>query len=71
LGENLEAALWAAIRQFEQKANMQGALAEQEETRGHRRVSASYRDRGLEARTHAAELRKLLHAAIEESVEVA
>jgi two-component system chemotaxis response regulator CheB len=70
LSENLEAAVWAAIRQFEQRANLQSALADQEEQRGRSRVSTSYRERAAEAHSHAAELRKLLHATANEPAEL-
>jgi two-component system, chemotaxis family, protein-glutamate methylesterase/glutaminase len=70
LGQSLDAALWAAIRQFEQRANLQDTLAEREEGLGRRYVSSSYRERAAEARSHALELRKLLQATVAESSEV-
>ena len=71
LGQNLDAALWAAIRQFEQRANLQASLADREEKLGRRYVSSNYRERATEARSHAIELRKLLQATVTESSELA
>jgi two-component system chemotaxis response regulator CheB len=60
LDHNLDAALWAAIRQFEQRTNLQQAMAADEEKKGRSRTASSYRDRAAEARSHAETLRKLL-----------
>jgi two-component system chemotaxis response regulator CheB len=60
LNQNLDAALWAAIRQFEQRANLQREMAQEEEKSGRRQVASNYRERASEAKLHAEELRKLL-----------
>jgi two-component system chemotaxis response regulator CheB len=62
LDQNLEAAIWAAIRQFEQRANLQQAMAESEERKGRSIVASSSRDRALEAQSHAETLRQVLKA---------
>ncbi|MDP9050928.1 MAG: hypothetical protein M3O31_09460 [Acidobacteriota bacterium] len=60
LNENVDAALWAAIRQFEQRANLLQAMAQEEENKGRQRTAASQRDREADARSHADVLRQLL-----------
>jgi two-component system chemotaxis response regulator CheB len=62
LDQNLEAAIWAAIRQFEQRTNLQRAMAEGEERKGRSIVASNYRDRASEAQSHAKTLRQLLQA---------
>jgi two-component system chemotaxis response regulator CheB len=62
LDQNLEAAIWAAIRQFEQRTNLQRAMAEEEERKGRSLVASNYRDRASEAQSHAEALRQLLFA---------
>lgn len=60
LDENLDVALWAAVRQFEQRANLQLAMAQDEERKGRSRSASSQRDRAREARVHADTLRRVL-----------
>jgi two-component system chemotaxis response regulator CheB len=60
LDQNLEAAIWAAIRQFEQRTNLQQAMAQEEERKGRSLVASNYRDRASEAKSHADVLRQLL-----------
>ncbi len=60
----LRASLWAAVRQFEQRANLCRALAEDEDARGHRQVAVVYRDRAQESQRHACELRVHLGEAL-------
>jgi two-component system chemotaxis response regulator CheB len=60
LNENLNVALWAALRQFEQRANLQLAMAQEEERKGRSFLASSQRDRAKEARAHAVALRGLL-----------
>jgi two-component system chemotaxis response regulator CheB len=60
LDQNLEAAIWAAIRQFEQRTNLQQAMAEEQERKGRSLAAANYRDRASEAHSHAEALRQLL-----------
>jgi two-component system chemotaxis response regulator CheB len=67
LDQNLEAAIWAAIRQFEQRTNLQRAMAEEEERKGRSLTASNYRDRASEARSHADALRQLLLATGESS----
>jgi hypothetical protein len=60
LDESVDMALWAAIRQFEQRANLQLAMAQDEERKGRSRSASSQRDRATEAKAHAKVLRTLL-----------
>jgi two-component system, chemotaxis family, protein-glutamate methylesterase/glutaminase len=63
LNRNLDAALWAAIRQFEQRANLCGKIAADERARGRARAASSYEEREHEARGYAQTLRRMLEAA--------
>jgi two-component system chemotaxis response regulator CheB len=63
LNRNLDAALWAAVRQFEQRANLYGKMAIDERARGRTRTASSYDERELETRRHAKTLRAMLEAA--------
>ena len=58
--ESLRASLWAAIRQFEQRANLCRALASNQDARGYGQAAAVYRDRAQESQRHACELRQHL-----------
>jgi two-component system chemotaxis response regulator CheB len=60
LSGNLDSALWAAIRQFEQRANLYLKQAAVEDERGRGSTSASYRARADEVRAHANALRNVL-----------
>jgi two-component system, chemotaxis family, protein-glutamate methylesterase/glutaminase len=60
LDQNLEAAIWAAIRQFEQRMNLQQAMAQEEVRKGRSRTASNYRDRASEAQSHAEALRQFL-----------
>ena len=62
--DHLRASLWAAVRQFEQRANLCRALAEDEDARGHRQVAVVYRDRAQESQRHACQLRLHLGEAL-------
>jgi two-component system, chemotaxis family, protein-glutamate methylesterase/glutaminase len=61
--ESRDAALWAAIRHFEQRADWYSMLACEQQARGHTRAALIYGDRAREAQVHAFELRKLLFRA--------
>jgi two-component system chemotaxis response regulator CheB len=56
----LEAALWSAIRQFEQRSNLMLSMADNSERLARSGVASSYRDRANEARSHSEVLRALL-----------
>jgi two-component system chemotaxis response regulator CheB len=60
LDQNLEAAIWAAVRQFEQRTNLQQVMAQEEERKGRSLAASNYRDRASEAQSHAEALRQLL-----------
>jgi two-component system chemotaxis response regulator CheB len=62
--DSRDAALWAAIRHFEQHANWHSMIACEQEARGQTRAALVYCDRAREAQTHAFELRKLLFRAL-------
>jgi two-component system chemotaxis response regulator CheB len=63
LNRTLDSALWAAIRQFEQRANLYDKLAGDETARGRSLTGANYQDRASEARGHAQALRQMLMSA--------
>jgi two-component system chemotaxis response regulator CheB len=58
--QQLEAAVWSAIRQFEQRVNLMHSMADNAERLGRSRMSSSYRDRANEAHSHSEVLRALL-----------
>jgi two-component system, chemotaxis family, protein-glutamate methylesterase/glutaminase len=60
LARNLDSALWAAIRQFEQRANLCARMAEDERGRGRELTAAIYDEREQEARSHARLIRQML-----------
>jgi two-component system chemotaxis response regulator CheB len=69
---DLDRTLWAAIRSFEQRANIAQMMSDQAKGRGFQRRSEMHALRAEEARSHAMRLRQLqsLHrTAIEETVE--
>lgn len=55
-------ALWAAVRQFEQRAGLYTALAGEHASRGYHRAASIYSQRAREAHSHARHMRKLLAA---------
>jgi two-component system chemotaxis response regulator CheB len=55
-----DAALWAAIRHFEQRAGRYWSAAGEQQSLGHPRAALIYMDRAREAQAHARALRKLL-----------
>jgi two-component system, chemotaxis family, protein-glutamate methylesterase/glutaminase len=55
-----DAALWAAIRHFEQRAGRYWSAAGEQQSLGHPRAALIYMDRAHEAQAHARALRKLL-----------
>jgi hypothetical protein len=62
--DNQDAALWAAIRHFEQRANWHSMIACEQEAKGQTRSALIYGDRAREAQAHAFESRKLLIRAL-------
>jgi two-component system, chemotaxis family, protein-glutamate methylesterase/glutaminase len=63
LTRNLDGALWAAIRQFEQRANLCNRMAADERARGRELTAGVYDEREREAREHAQSMRQMLHDA--------
>lgn len=63
LTRNLDGALWAAIRQFEQRANLCNKMAADERARGRELTAGVYEEREREARSHAQAMRQMLHDA--------
>jgi two-component system, chemotaxis family, protein-glutamate methylesterase/glutaminase len=60
LNRSLDTALWAAIRQFEQRANLYARMADDERAKGRSRSAASYVEREGETRAYAQTLRTML-----------
>lgn len=61
-GQHVDATLWAAVRQFEQRANLQRAMAHEEGIQGREKMAAHYTERAAEMEAHATVLRRLLLA---------
>lgn len=59
-GHRVDSTLWAAVRQFEQRANLQRAMAHEEVTQGREKMAARYTERAAEMEQHATLLRRLL-----------
>jgi two-component system, chemotaxis family, protein-glutamate methylesterase/glutaminase len=57
--EDLDRTLWAAIRSFEQRANIAQAMSDQSKSRGFGRRAEMHSMRAAEARAHAMRLRHL------------
>ena len=58
--EEVEQALWVALRTLEEKARMQGRLAQQGQHSGRGAVANTFHGRAEETRAHAERLRRLL-----------
>lgn len=58
--EDIEAAMWAAIRALEDRSRLLGRLADQYDTRGHERTVSSFRRRASSAREQALIVRDAL-----------
>jgi len=58
--ENVERALWAAMRTMEERANVLAGMAEREEQRDRLRITTSLWERVHETRRHAQVLRELI-----------
>jgi two-component system chemotaxis response regulator CheB len=63
LTRNLDGAIWAAIRQFEQRANLCNKMAADERARGRELTAGVYDEREREARAHAQAMRQMLYDA--------
>jgi two-component system chemotaxis response regulator CheB len=63
-GGSMDAALWAAIRHFEHRANLHWTLANDHQCRGYGRAAVIYGQRAHEAEAHAYQLRKLLFGSL-------
>jgi len=61
--DQLDAALWAAMRALEDQAALSDRLAKRARERGHTRTAAQFDDRGSAAREHARMLRDVLSRA--------
>jgi two-component system chemotaxis response regulator CheB len=57
--DELDRTLWAAIRLFEQRANIARMMADQERARGNERRAGTFIERAAEAQRHAQKLREL------------
>jgi two-component system chemotaxis response regulator CheB len=63
LNRSVDDALWAAIRQFEQRANLCNRMAASERSRSRELTAKVYDEREREARAHAKAIRSMLHDA--------
>lgn len=59
-GHQVDSTLWVAVRQFEQRANLQRAMAEEQTASGRQKMATHYTERAAEMEAHATVLRRLL-----------
>jgi two-component system chemotaxis response regulator CheB len=62
--ENLEAALWTALRALEENSALAKRLAARANSRGHNRSAASFTEQAMDAEHHASVIRTVLHSGI-------
>lgn len=58
--ETAESSLWAAMRSFEERAEVLQGLSRDSSKRGRMQIAARYHEREKQARLHAGQIRKLL-----------
>ncbi len=59
-GQDVDSTLWVAVRQFEQRSQLQYEMAEEQTASGHLPRAAYYQQRAVEMQAHAQVLRALL-----------
>jgi two-component system chemotaxis response regulator CheB len=71
--EQLEAALWTALRALEEHSALARRLAARAESRGHRHSASSFTEQAMDSEHHASVIRTVLHTGvrIENGAEVA
>jgi two-component system chemotaxis response regulator CheB len=62
--ENLEAALWTALRALEEHSALSRRLAGRASGRGHARSAASFTEQAMDAEHHASVIRRVLNAGV-------
>jgi two-component system chemotaxis response regulator CheB len=62
--EQLEAALWTALRALEEHSALARRLAARAETRGHRHSASSFTEQAMDAEHHASVIRSVLDAGV-------
>lgn len=62
--ENLEAALWTALRALEEHSALSRRLASRASSRGHARSASTFTEQAMDSEHHASVIRTVLHAGI-------
>ena len=62
--ENLEAALWTALRALEENSALSRRLASRASGRGHARSASTFTEQAMDAEHHASVIRTVLHAGV-------
>lgn len=62
--ENLEAALWTALRALEEHSALSRRLASRAGSRGHARSASTFTEQAMDAEHHASVIRTVLHAGV-------
>ena len=62
--ENLEAALWTALRALEEHTALARRLAVRAQTRGHNQSASTFTEQAMDAEHHASVIRNVLHTGI-------
>jgi two-component system chemotaxis response regulator CheB len=63
-GENLEAALWTALRALEEHSALARRLAVRATTRGHAHSASTFTEQAMDAEHHASIIRNVLHSGL-------
>jgi two-component system chemotaxis response regulator CheB len=69
--ENLEAALWTALRALEEHSALARRLAARANSRGHAHSAATFTEQAVDSEHHASNIRSVLHAGMRTSDSVA
>ena len=62
--QNLEAALWTALRALEEHSALSRRLASRASSRGHARSASTFTEQAMDAEHHASVIRTVLHAGV-------
>jgi two-component system chemotaxis response regulator CheB len=62
--QNLEAALWMALRALEEHSALAGRLAGRANSRGHARTASTFTEQAMDAEHHASVIRSVLHTGV-------
>jgi two-component system chemotaxis response regulator CheB len=63
--QNLEAALWTALRALEEHSALARRLAGRANSRGHARTASAFTEQAMDAEHHASVIRSVLHSGLQ------